>query len=281
MIRRVMHLHRYRGYNDFAKLSANFVPLTPLSFLKHAATTSPDHNCYVNCNEDGTSIVKRDWKTVSLRCSSFASMLNTEFNVKNNNDVVAILAFNGPAIFESHFSVPGAGAILLTLNIRLDANAIAQQLIHSSPKVLIYDVEFKSLVEEALKTVSLAYVHVPKLIQLNELDLNVCEYEALLQRHSLSTFSDFEFFYPLDEFHAIALNYTSGTTASPKGVVLHHRGAYLNALGNAVEFPLSKHPQYLFVQPLFHCNGWCYAWTMAAKCGCSFFLRQVSIYKIL
>jgi len=184
---------------------------------------------------------------------------------------VAIVAGNIPAMYEAHFGVPMAGAVLNTINTRLDAEAIAFILDHGEAKLLLVAREFSEVVGRALKMAS----NKPPVIDIDDLSgspaLGSEEYEAFIAKGD----PDFEWKLPQDEWDAIALSYTSGTTGNPKGVVTHHRGAYLNAGNNAVAWNMGAQPVYLWVLPMFHCNGWCFPWTLAAMAGTSVCWRAV------
>jgi len=250
---------------------ANFVPLSPLSFLKRSAAVYPTL----------TSTVYEDrrftWGETYERCRRFASYL-TGRGIGRGDTVAAMLP-NLPAMNEAHFAVPMAGAVLNALNIRLDAAAIAFQLDHGGAKVLLVDPEFSAVITEALSLMS-----GPKPVVIDVDDaaysgggrIGELEYEDALAAGS----PDFETAFPLDEWDAIALGYTSGTTGNPKGVVTHHRGAYLNAVSNILAAGLGQHPVYLWTLPMFHCNGWCFPWTVAASAGVNVCLRKVDPSKI-
>ena len=246
--------------------AANFVALSPLSFLERAAAVYPQRRAIVY----GERV--QDWRTTYARCRRLASAL-AGLGVRSG-DTVAVMLPNVPAMFEAHFGVPMAGAVLNTLNTRLDAEAIAFQLQHGEARVLLTDREFASVVGPALQrlggqrplVVEVEDDSAPEGARLGEIG-----YEQLLQRGD----PDFAWQLPADEWDAIALNYTSGTTGNPKGVVTHHRGAYLNAANNVISWSLPHHPVYLWTLPMFHCNGWCFPWTMALIAGASVFLRKV------
>ncbi|NKC14341.1 MAG: AMP-binding protein [Gammaproteobacteria bacterium] len=244
---------------------ANFTALTPLSFIERAAHVYPDQ-CAVIHGE-----LRRSWRETYARCRRLASALNKRGI--GPGDTVAILAPNVPAILEASFGVPMAGAVLNTLNTRLDAGLIAFCLDHGEAKVLITDIELSATAKAALAKTS----HPPLVIDITDAlasggDLiGEMTYEAFLQTGD----PEFEWRWPEDEWEAISLNYTSGTTGNPKGVVYHHRGAYLNALSNAVGWNLGHHPVYLWTLPMFHCNGWCFPWTLAAVAGTSVCARRV------
>ncbi|MDB5607215.1 MAG: acyl-CoA synthetase [Bradyrhizobium sp.] len=253
------------------KTSANFVALTPLSFLARAAAVYPNH----------TSAVYEDrvftWSETYARCRRFASYLAGR-NIGRGDTVAAMLP-NLPAMNEAHFAVPMAGAVLNALNIRLDAASIAFQLDHGGAKLILVDPEFADVISEAL---TLMTGPKPFVIDVDDKAfadgkrIGEIEYEDALSRGD----PDFTARLPQDEWDAIALSYTSGTTGNPKGVVTHHRGAYLNAVSNILAGNLGQHPVYLWTLPMFHCNGWCFPWTMAAVAGINVCLRKVDPTKI-
>ncbi len=249
------------------KNPANYVPLSPLSFLKRAAHVYPDHLSVVHGEERYT------WGQTYKRSRRLASALRGRGI--EAGDTVSLMALNTPAMFEAHFGVPMAGVILHSLNTRLDARTIAFMLNHAESKALITDRELSPTVSEALERLGRPIL----VIDINdplgnggEL-LGEKDYEAFLQEGD----PDFVWELPNDEWQAISLNYTSGTTGNPKGVVYHHRGAYLNAVSNILAWDMGKHPVYLWTLPMFHCNGWCYPWTLAAVVGTSVCLRQVRV----
>ncbi|MEO6352901.1 MAG: AMP-binding protein, partial [Burkholderiaceae bacterium] len=247
------------------KTPANFAALSPLSFLAKAAAVYPERTALIHGQR------RISWAETYARCRSLASALQRRGIVAG--DTVAVMAPNIPATYEASFGVPMIGAVLNTLNIRLDAEAIAFQLGHSEAKVLLTDREFSGTIASAL-----ALMENPPLVididdalyQGGEL-LGQTEYEALL----LEGDPEFAWNLPADEWDAITLNYTSGTTGNPKGVVYHHRGAYLNAVSNIVSWGMPQHAVYLWTLPMFHCNGWCFPWTMAANAGTNVCLRRV------
>ncbi|WP_315737987.1 MULTISPECIES: acyl-CoA synthetase [unclassified Bradyrhizobium] len=253
------------------KTPANYVPLTPLSFLARSAAVYPDH---VSTVYEGRSFT---WRQTYDRCRRFASYL--EGRGIGVGDTVAAMLPNIPAMNEVHFAVPMAGAVLNTLNIRLDAAAIAFQLDHGQAKIILVDPEFSGVISEALKLMSGAK---PFVIDVDDASyaggsrIGEIEYEAAVA----SGDPLFEPRRPADEWDAIAMSYTSGTTGNPKGVVTHHRGAYLNAVSNILAGGLGQHPVYLWTLPMFHCNGWCFPWTMAAAAGVNVCLRKVEPTKI-
>jgi fatty-acyl-CoA synthase len=247
------------------KNAANFVPLTPIGFLARSAAVYP--------NRLAVSYGPRrySWREALERCRRLAAALAARG--VGRGDTVALMAPNIPEAFEAHFGVPMAGAVLNAINIRLDPDTIAFILRHGEAKVLISDTEFSPAVAQALAqldkrpiVVDIADPAGPGGDRLGEI-----EYEAFLAAGD----PNFPEMTPEDEWDAIALNYTSGTTGNPKGVVYHHRGAYLNALGNILVWGMRHHPVYLWTLPMFHCNGWCFPWTITALAGTHVCLRRV------
>ncbi len=255
---------------DLDRNPANFSPLTPISFIDRAARVYPAHTAVIH------GARHYSWAQTHERCRRLASAL-TRRGVRAG-DTVSVLAPNVPAIFEAHFGVPMCGAVLNTINVRLDAETIAFILDHAETKVLLTDVEFARLVRAALGRVNrkLLVVDIDDPEAPTGERLGDVEYEALLAEGD----ADFRCLPPEDEWQAVSLNYTSGTTGNPKGVVYHHRGAYLNALSNAVGWGMGMHPVYLWTLPMFHCNGWCFPWTLAALAGTSVCLRKVEARRI-
>ena len=247
------------------KNPGNYVPLSPLSFLRRTAAVYPHRLGLVHGE------VRRSWGEIYRRCRALASALHKQG--VGAGDAVAVIAPNIPAAYEAHFGVPMLGAVLNALNTRLDAASIAFMLEHGEAKVLIADRELSPVVEQALKRMSKS----PLVIDVDdplghggEL-LGTMEYEQFLA----SGDPEFSWQLPEDEWNAIALNYTSGTTGNPKGVVLHHRGGYLNAVSNVVQWGMPHFPVYLWTLPMFHCNGWCFPWTVALQAGVNVCLRRV------
>jgi fatty-acyl-CoA synthase len=251
--------------------AANYTPLTPVSFLAKAAFVYPEQVAVIH------GAVRRKWKEVYERSRRLASAL-AKHGVKRGETVAAMLP-NVPAMVELHFGPAMFGAVLNTLNTRLDAEAIAFMLDHGEAKVLFTDREFAPVVAKALKLVR----SLPLVVDVDDglfeggEAVGSIEYEAFIAAGD----ADFEWKMPPDEWDAIALNYTSGTTGNPKGVVYHYRGAYLNALNNILDWSMPKHPVYLWTLPMFHCNGWCFNWTLAAAAGTSVCLRKVDAKLIL
>jgi fatty-acyl-CoA synthase len=253
------------------KTQANFVALTPLSFLARTAAIYPDHTSTVYDDRVFT------WSQTYARCRRFASYLANK-NIGYGDTVAAMLP-NIPAMNEVHFAVPMAGAVLNALNIRLDAASIAFQLDHGGAKIILVDPEFSAVIAEAL---TLMKGKRPFVIDVDDKAfaggkrIGKIEYEEALAQGD----EHFAARPPRDEWDAIALSYTSGTTGNPKGVVTHHRGAYLNAVSNILAANLGPHPVYLWTLPMFHCNGWCFPWTVAAAAGINVCLRKVDPTRI-
>src|SRR6185437_9559014 len=251
--------------------AANYVPLTPLTFLARSAAVFPDRLAVLHGER------RYSWAESYRRCRQLASALKGRGIGKN--DTVAVMAPNVPELFEAHFGVPMIGAVLNALNVRLDAETIAFILQHGEAKVLITDREFAPVIEKALGLMAKK----PLVIDIDDALapsgqlLGEMDYERFLATGD----PDFAWENPGDEWDAIALNYTSGTTGNPKGVVYHHRGAYLNALGNVLAWGMAQHPVYLWTLPMFHCNGWCFPWTVTALAGTHVCLRRVEATSIL
>ena len=253
------------------KTPANYVPLTPLSFLARAAAVYPNHTSAVY---EGRAFT---WSETYTRCRRFASFLASR-NIGHGDTVAAMLP-NIPAMNELHFAVPMAGAVLNALNIRLDAPSIAFQLDHGGAKLILVDPEFAGVIAEALtlmKGPKPAVIDVDDKAFAGGKRIGELEYEEAVAQGDPA----FATITPDDEWDAIALSYTSGTTGNPKGVVTHHRGAYLNAVSNILAGNLGQHPVYLWTLPMFHCNGWCFPWTIAATAGVNVCLRKVDPAKI-
>jgi fatty-acyl-CoA synthase len=253
------------------KTPANFVALTPLSFLARTAAVYPDHVSTVY--EDR----KFTWSETYARCRKFASYLAGRGI--GRGDTVAAMLPNIPAMNEAHFAVPMSGAVLNALNIRLDAPSIAFQLDHGGAKLILVDPEFSGVIAEALtlmKGPKPAIIDVDDRAFAGGKRIGEIEYETALAQGDPGFIARL----PDDEWEAIALSYTSGTTGNPKGVVTHHRGAYLNAVSNILAGNLGQHPVYLWTLPMFHCNGWCFPWTLAASAGINVCLRKVDPAKV-
>lgn len=246
--------------------AANHQPLTPLGFLEWAAAVYPERAALLHGNHG------QNWRATYDRCRQMAAAL-TAWSVRRG-DVVAVLAPNTPALYEAHFGVPMAGAVLNALNTRLDARTLAFILEHGAATVLLYDSEYAPLVREVLGHLRAP----PRTVRIEDSeytgshgDLGDAEYEAWLAAQP----ADAPWEGPRDEWDNLCLNYTSGTTGNPKGVLYHHRGAYLNATGNVLACGMPPHAVYLWTLPMFHCNGWCFPWTMAALAGTNVCLRRV------
>jgi fatty-acyl-CoA synthase len=253
------------------KTPANFVALTPLSFLARTAAVYPGHISTVYEDRSFT------WLETYTRCRQFASYLAGR-GIGRGGTVAAMLP-NIPAMNEAHFAVPMSGAVLNALNIRLDAPSIAFQLDHGGARLILVDPEFSGVIAEALtlmKGPKPAVIDVDDKTFAGGKRIGEIEYEAALAQGD----PGFVARLPDDEWDAIALSYTSGTTGNPKGVVTHHRGAYLNAVSNILAGNLGQHPVYLWTLPMFHCNGWCFPWTLAASAGINVCLRKVDPTKL-
>jgi fatty-acyl-CoA synthase len=255
------------AYNEnLDRNDANFTPISPLSLIRRAASVYPDRTAVIHGSRYFT------WGQTYARCRRLASAL-TQRGV-GKDDTVAVMAANVPALYEAHFGVPMTGAVLNAINTRLDAATVAFILDHGEARILLTDREFAPVVEQALAQCEAK----PLVIDIDDeaVDegafLGEMEYEAFLETGD----PDFAWVPPADEWDSISLNYTSGTTGDPKGVVYHHRGAYLLAIGNILTWNLPPHPVYLWTLPMFHCNGWCFPWTLAAVAGTSVCLRKVT-----
>lgn len=247
--------------------AANYAALTPLTFIERSAAVYPQRLAVIHGRRRYT------WAESFARSRRLASALK-QLGI-GRNDTVAVILNNTPEMFECHFGVPACGAVLNTINTRLDPEAVAFILAHAEAKVLLVDREYAAVAKKALALAGRSGLVV---IDVDDSEyagpgeaLGRIDYEALLASGS----EDFVFEPPADEWDAISLNYTSGTTGDPKGVVYHHRGAYLNALSNIVSWGMPPHAVYLWTLPMFHCNGWCFAWSMAANAGTNVCLRRV------
>ena len=252
---------------DLPRTEANFAPLTPLAFIQRAAEVYPERLAVVHGD------LRQSWGQTFARCRQLASALQQAGVGKN--DTVAVMLPNTPPMVEAHFGVPMAGAVLNTLNTRLDPEAVAFMLDHGEAKVVIVDPEFAGVMKKALalrqSKAPVRVIDVEDALYGAGEPIGSTTYEAFLEQGD----PDFEWHYPADEWDAIALNYTSGTTGNPKGVVYHHRGAATNAVSNILEWDMPKHAVYLWTLPMFHCNGWCFPWTVAARAGVNVCLRRV------
>jgi len=258
---------------NLPRTEANHAPLSPLSFIERTAEVYPDRLAIVHGE------LRQTWGQTYARCRRLASSLRRAGIGKN--DTVAVMLPNTPPMVEAHFGVPMAGAVLNALNTRLDPETIAFMLDHGEAKAVIVDPEFAPVMAKAL---ALRRSQAPLLL----IDVEDAVYGPAAQRLGTLTYEDFlaqgdaQFAWELpgDEWDAIALNYTSGTTGNPKGVVYHHRGAHTNAVSNVLEWDMPKHAVYLWTLPMFHCNGWCFPWTVAARAGVNVCLRRVEAQAI-
>ncbi|MCE1251818.1 MAG: acyl-CoA synthetase [Comamonadaceae bacterium] len=253
---------------NLPRTEANHAPLTPLSFIERTAQVYPERLAIVHGS------LRQTWSQTYARCRQLASSLQRAGIGKN--DTVAVMLPNTPPMVEAHFGVPMAGAVLNTLNTRLDPETIAFMLDHGEARAVIVDPEFSAVMAKAL---ALRQSAAPlTVIEVQDAEygpaahnLGGVDYESFLAQGD----AQFAWQLPGDEWDAIALNYTSGTTGNPKGVVYHHRGAAINAISNVLEWDMPKHSVYLWTLPMFHCNGWCFPWTVAARAGVNVCLRRV------
>ncbi|MEO8546175.1 MAG: AMP-binding protein, partial [Burkholderiaceae bacterium] len=257
---------------DLGRNAANFAPITPLSFIERTAEVYPARAAIVH------GALRRNWADVYRRCRQLASALT--LHGVGIGDTVAAMLPNTPPMVEAHFGVPMAGAVLNALNTRLDAPTLAFMLDHGEARVVLVDTEFAAVMQQAIalrqdkRTLLVIDVSDPEFGP--GPTIGTLEYEDFL----LEGDPAFAWQLPGDEWDAIALNYTSGTTGNPKGVVYHHRGAAINAISNILEWDMGKHPVYLWTLPMFHCNGWCFPWTIAARAGVNVCLRRVDAQAI-
>ena len=258
---------------DLPRTEANYATLSPLAFIERTAEVYPGRLAVVHGE------LRRTWAEVFARCRQLASALVRHGIGKG--DTVAVMLPNTPPMVEAHFGIPVTGAVLNALNTRLDAETLAFMLDHGEARVVIVDPEFAGLMHKAL---ALRKATAPLLV----IDVEDTLFTGEVKRIGSITYEDFlasgdpahAWQLPADEWDAIALNYTSGTTGNPKGVVYHHRGAAINAVSNILEWDMPKHAVYLWTLPMFHCNGWCFAWTVAARAGVNVCLRRVAAPEI-
>ncbi|MDE1891965.1 MAG: acyl-CoA synthetase [Betaproteobacteria bacterium] len=258
---------------------ANFTPISPLSFIERTAQVYPHRTAIAYGS------LRRDWRDMYQRCRRLASAL-IQYGIEPGDTVAAMLP-NIPAMVEAHFGVPMSGAVLNAINTRLEPDTIAFILQHGEARMILLDHEYAIVMKQAIQIAKEKYgFSTDKLIIVDVADdnfigdktgLGQIDYESFLQLGD----PQFNWSLPKNEWDAICLNYTSGTTGNPKGVVYHHRGAALNALSNILEWDMPKHPVYLWTLPLFHCNGWCFAWTVAARAGVNVCLRRIDVKDIL
>ena len=253
--------------DGLSKVPANFTALSPLQFLERTAQVYPERLAIAHGN------LRQTWSATYARCRRLASALQ-KLGV-GKGDTVAVMLPNTPPMVEAHFGVPMAGAVLNALNTRLDPEAIAFMLDHGEAKVVIVDVEFAAVLQRALnlrkEPRALVVIQAEDDMYVGSRVVAQSDYEALLATGD----PEFDWQLPGDEWDAIALNYTSGTTGNPKGVVYHHRGAAINAISNILEWDMPRGAVFLWTLPMFHCNGWCFPWTIAARAGVNVCLRRV------
>ena len=257
------------------KNPANFTPITPLLFLERSAQIYPQKIAVIHGK------LRQTWAQTYERCRRLASALQK--HGVGLGDTVAVMLPNTPPMVEAHFGIPMAGAVLNALNTRLDAESIAFMLNHGEAKVVIVDPEFSGVMKKALEMAKKESGREFLVIDVEEKEIDVPgEKLGKLTYEQLLAGGDPEFAWqvPSDEWQAICLNYTSGTTGNPKGVVYHHRGAAINAVSNVLDWDINKHPVYLWTLPMFHCNGWCFPWTIAARAGINVCLRRVDAQHI-
>jgi fatty-acyl-CoA synthase len=262
---------------DLPPTAANFAAMSPLSFIERTAQVYPNRLAVVHGL--GAQTMRQTWSQTYDRCRQLASAL-VQAGV-GKNDTVAVMLPNTPPMVEAHFGIPMAGAVLNALNTRLDPETLAFMLDHGEAKVVIVDPEFSGTLKKALalrqSTRPLLVIDVQDALYTGPSErLGQTDYEAFLAQGD----PHFAWQLPDNEWDAIALNYTSGTTGNPKGVVYHHRGATTNAISNILEWDMPKHAAYLWTLPMFHCNGWCFPWTLAARAGVNVCLRRVDAQSI-
>ena len=253
---------------DLPQTPANHAPISPLNFIERTAEVYPTRLAIVHGD------LRQDWAVTYRRCRQLASAL-TQAGI-GKNDTVAVMLPNTPPMVEAHFGIPMAGAVLNAINTRLDPETVAFMLDHGEAKAVIVDPEFAGVMQKALalrqSTTPLLVIDVEDVLYNGSTEkIGSTTYEALLAQGD----AEFAWDLPAHEWDAIALNYTSGTTGNPKGVVYHHRGAATNAISNILEWDMPKHAAYLWTLPMFHCNGWCFPWTVAARAGVNVCLRRV------
>ena len=255
------------------KNAANHTPITPLTFIERAASVYPNKLAVIHGK------LRQDWATTYARCRRLASGLS-QLGI-GVGDTVAVILPNTPPMVEAHFGVPMVGAVLNSLNTRLDPEAIAFMLNHGEAKAVIVDPEFSVMMKRAIELAKAEPGS--KAANIIVIDVEDEEYQGASEKLGNVTYEqllakgdpDYAWRMPEDEWESICLNYTSGTTGNPKGVVYHHRGAATNAISNILEWDMPKHPVYLWTLPMFHCNGWCFPWTVAARAGVNVCLRRV------
>ena len=258
---------------DLPKTPANYAAQSPLAFIERTAEVYPDRLAVVHGD------LRRTWLETFSRCRQLASALE-KYGI-GKGDTVAVMLPNTPPMVEAHFGIPATGAVLNALNTRLDAATLAFMLDHGEAKVVIVDPEFAGIMQQALalRTSSEPILIInaeDALYAGDSLRIGSINYDDFLASGDV----DYNWKLPDNEWDAIALNYTSGTTGNPKGVVYHHRGAAANAVSNILEWDMPKHPVYLWTLPMFHCNGWCFPWTVAARAGVNVCLRKVAAPEI-
>ena len=257
---------------DLDKNPANYQPLSPLSFLFRSRNVYPEQVAI------SYKKIQRSYSEAARRCDLLSNAIISNGIFKN--ETVAVMLPNIPEMWECHFGIPMSGSVLNAINTRLDAKTIEFMLKHGEAKLLIYDSEYSLIISEAIKNLT----QKPLLVEVVDTqasnkssefskNFDIINFEDFITKFKIQNFSKN---LPNNEWDAIALSYTSGTTGNPKGVVTHHRGAYLNAIGNALTWNLNMHPTYLWTLPMFHCNGWCFPWTITERAGKNIFLRQPS-----